>query len=330
MEHGIPFGEKARLGLKVLGARLLGRRLPLAVGWAVTDRCNRRCLYCDRRGGAAPRDLETGDLLAIVDDLARLGTRIVTFSGGEPLLRDDFGTLVDRAHGHGMVTKMSTNGALFVERSDELRRLRAVAFSLDGPEEVNDALRGDGTYAAVMAAAARAREMGLSLSFAAVLTRQNLDTVDPLLEIAASYGATATFQPAETFHDREAVHSLAPPVERYREVMAHLMKRKREGAPVGNSLAGLAHLARWPDPAPVTCAGGRISARIEADGAMYVCSRYPDGAKGIDCRAGGCAGAFASLTPVACERCWFANGVELSLVYGLSPAVVLEKARRFF
>jgi len=76
-------------------AKLLKRKKPLIVGWAITDQCNRKCDYCSiwRRPN---RDLSTSVILQIVDALAESGTLRISFTGGEPLLRQDMGEVMKR------------------------------------------------------------------------------------------------------------------------------------------------------------------------------------------------------------------------------------------
>src|SRR6476646_4234978 len=62
--------------------------LPLLIFFP-TGRCNSRCVSCDwwKRSGAD--DLTLAEIEAIADELPSLGTRVVVFSGGEPLLRPE-------------------------------------------------------------------------------------------------------------------------------------------------------------------------------------------------------------------------------------------------
>ena len=53
--------------------------------------CNLRCAHCGSAAGRPREDeLSSAEALQVVESLARLGTRVVTLSGGEPTLRDDW------------------------------------------------------------------------------------------------------------------------------------------------------------------------------------------------------------------------------------------------
>ena len=69
-------------------------------------------------------ELEPDDALKLLDDLAALGTRWLTLSGGEPLLRRDIGALIARALEKRLHVRLSTNGILVPKKLDELKGRR--------------------------------------------------------------------------------------------------------------------------------------------------------------------------------------------------------------
>jgi len=78
-------------------------------------RCNLSCTYCneyDDFSKPVPFDVMTERL----DQLAALGTTIVTFSGGEPLLHPDLDRLIAHVRSHGIMAAMITNGYLLTEK----------------------------------------------------------------------------------------------------------------------------------------------------------------------------------------------------------------------
>ncbi len=75
--------------------------LPLLIFYP-TSRCNSRCVSCDwwRHDGAD--DLTLKEIADVADGAAGLGTRIVAFSGGEPLLRPDVFRAAGAFRGQGI------------------------------------------------------------------------------------------------------------------------------------------------------------------------------------------------------------------------------------
>lgn len=81
--------------------RLTGHRAVLNATIVVTRRCSALCSYCSSPMQPA-RELETWEILALIDELARGGMARVGLTGGEPLLRDDIGHIVDHCADRGI------------------------------------------------------------------------------------------------------------------------------------------------------------------------------------------------------------------------------------
>ena len=90
---------------------LAGTDHPLLVHLVPIRRCNIDCGYCNEYDKvSAP--VETAQLFARIDKLATLGTAVVAFSGGEPMLHPDLDQLIRRIRAHGMIAGLITNGYL--------------------------------------------------------------------------------------------------------------------------------------------------------------------------------------------------------------------------
>jgi MoaA/NifB/PqqE/SkfB family radical SAM enzyme len=104
-------------------------------------RCNLSCTYCNEYDEVSkPVPIET--MKARIDDLARLGTTIVTISGGEPLLHPELDELIRHMRNRNIITGMITNGYLLTaERIQRLNRagLDHMQISIDNvmPDDVS-------------------------------------------------------------------------------------------------------------------------------------------------------------------------------------------------
>jgi len=104
-------------------------------------RCNLACAYCNEFDATSqPVSLET--MRQRIDQLARLGTAIVTISGGEPILHPNLDEIIRRIRSHGMIAGLITNGYLLtVERIERLNRagLDHMQISIDNvmPDDVS-------------------------------------------------------------------------------------------------------------------------------------------------------------------------------------------------
>jgi len=118
----------------------------------------------------------------------------VNIGGGEPTVRPDFWELLDYAVDHHVGVKFSTNGFRITrERAAELAATDYVdvQISLDGATaDVNDHVRGAGTYDAAMRAMANLQAAGMSgFKLSVVCTRHNIGQLDEFKAIADRYGA---------------------------------------------------------------------------------------------------------------------------------------------
>lgn len=88
---------------------------PLLVHVVPIRRCNIDCGYCNEYDKVSP-PVPTGEMLARIDKLAALGTSVIAFSGGEPMLHPDLDTLIARIRQHGRIAGLITNGYLLSAR----------------------------------------------------------------------------------------------------------------------------------------------------------------------------------------------------------------------
>jgi MoaA/NifB/PqqE/SkfB family radical SAM enzyme len=180
----------ARLGRHALR----GQRLRLLTV-EVTKRCNARCEFCDY--WREPRGPELDDYAPIV---RRFDPLVVTFSGGEPLVRRDFPEVVRRvrAADPDVYLSMVTNGAvLTVERARELREagIDQLSISLDYPDERHDEARGiPGLAARIRGLLGPLAGVGFdAVTVNTVLKEDNLDRIPSIIELARAHGVQVGF-----------------------------------------------------------------------------------------------------------------------------------------
>ncbi len=83
---------------------------PLRMDLAVTFRCTNNCVHCYAGGPHKTKELTAQQWQQVIDKLSQIGVFIVTFTGGEPTLRDELPALLLYAQNKGMVTGLITNG----------------------------------------------------------------------------------------------------------------------------------------------------------------------------------------------------------------------------
>lgn len=118
---------------------------------SVTERCSLRCLYCRADEGLCPKQVElnTQDLVRIVDACADLGINRVRLTGGEPLLRRDIVQIVSGIRANSKIRDISltTNAQMLAEYAAGLKQagLDRVNISLDSlkPDVFHQMTGGD-------------------------------------------------------------------------------------------------------------------------------------------------------------------------------------------
>ncbi len=83
---------------------------PLRMDMALTFRCQNNCIHCYAGGPHETPELTTQQWKEAVDRLSDIGVFILTFTGGEPTLRQDLPELLLYAQNKGLVTGLITNG----------------------------------------------------------------------------------------------------------------------------------------------------------------------------------------------------------------------------
>jgi mycofactocin radical SAM maturase len=250
-----------------------GLDAPICLTWELTYACNLACVHClSSSGRRDPRELTTAECKTVIDELERMQVFYVNIGGGEPTVRKDFWELVEYATAHHVGVKFSTNGS----RIDAARAawLRGndyvdVQISLDGATaEVNDAVRGAGSYETAMAAMEHLAGTGFKLSV--VVTRENASQLDAFKAIADHYGAQLRLTRLRpSGRGADVWDTLHPTAAQQRDVYDWLL-RHGESVLTGDSFF---HLAAYGQSLPGLnlCGAGRVVCLIDPIGDVYAC-----------------------------------------------------------
>lgn len=127
--------------LGVVAHALASTRHPVMAQIVPMRRCNLSCAYCNEYDDVS-KPVPIEEMLARIDHLARLGTSIITLSGGEPTLHPELDQIIARIRHHGRIAGMITNGYYLVpERIVRLNRagLDHLQISIDNvqPDDVS-------------------------------------------------------------------------------------------------------------------------------------------------------------------------------------------------
>jgi MoaA/NifB/PqqE/SkfB family radical SAM enzyme len=157
--------------------------VPLSVILQVTKRCNFDCSFCSETLQLPDPTLTQLDTIRA--NLAGVGR--VFLSGGEPLLRRDFGDIVDMYAGN-FILGIPTNATRGLQHAKAMvGKVAFVNVGLEGPRATTNRVRGD--YDQVMSGVRAFLDAGLPLSLSAVVYRSTLPALPFTYQIADVVGA---------------------------------------------------------------------------------------------------------------------------------------------
>lgn len=253
-----------------------GLNSPICLTWELTYACNLSCAHClSSSGKRDPRELSTAQCEAVIDELQAMQVFYVNIGGGEPTIRPDFWHLLEYSVAHQVGVKFSTNG--FQITPDRATWLAGtdyvdVQVSLDGATpEVNDALRGPGTYAAALRALDNLASAGFrDAKVSVVVTRENAHQLDDFKKIADDHGATLRLTRLRPSGRGADVWDELHPTAQQQEDLYRWLMAAGEGVLTGDSFF---HLAALGDPLPGLnlCGAGRVVCLIDPIGDVYAC-----------------------------------------------------------
>jgi len=170
------------------------RELPVLSEIALTYRCQNRCLFCyassPERGQV--REMSTAEVQRIIDrifDEAHCPT--ISFTGGEPTLRDDLPQLIAYAKDKGMRVNLITNG---LRCADEAYVASLAAAGLDsaqvsleaGSAELHDSIVGHpGAFAKTSRAVRLLRRAGIHTHTNTTICAANRDQLEEIVTYVA-------------------------------------------------------------------------------------------------------------------------------------------------
>lgn len=217
-----------------------------------TNYCNSDCEYCTHAINRIPREekysIPNEVIMKTIEDAAKLGVDAISISGGEPLLRHDITEIIKKTVECGIVPVLLTNGLLLDEKWQSLGSagLRYIIISVDSitPEiyekqrgaDFNKALKG-------IEAALKLREQfeGTEIHVSAVLTKDNQDDFFKLLDFMNERKIKVQISPYHKRDDDKEDYSIVE-YESICKLSEKLIKMKKDGWPIANSIGFIKHL----------------------------------------------------------------------------------------
>lgn len=281
------------------------RRRPVLVNFEVTMRCNARCGFCDYwKTPAATRENELKSFAAAAREFKPM---LVTFTGGEPLLRKDLEQLVAGVRGavrYTYVQLITHGGMLSVERAKSLWDAGVDQFniSLDYLDSRHDDARGiPGLAAKILTVVPEMKKAGIGgIKFNTVIKRDNLDQLMPIVEAAARMDVGVNFSLYTDSKNGNKDYLIEERhLEELTKVIAQLLAfKKRHRRSISSSEYYLEQIPRYSrGEMTELCESGMATIHIDPHGMVRRCPDFP---------ADGPWQEYKGYEPIACNDCYYA------------------------
>ncbi|MDD1727282.1 MAG: radical SAM domain-containing protein [Methanosaeta sp. NSM2] len=254
-------------------AALSRRPVPDQFSIAVMKACPNDCIHCSapsRQGQILESSLVKSALSQALD----MGSYLITFDGGEPMLRHDLPELVSSVDARAVAASFTSGYHLSAERARELKQagLYAVRISIDSPrEEEHDRIRGRaGAYGDALSGVKNALEAGLLVDLFMVTSPHNIDLLEEAFSLASDLGVHELSLYEIVAVGRWATHEseVLSDSDVLRLERFHKDKNRSEGPRV----TALPYLL---GPEMFGCFAGRRWIHVDGDGEALPCAYMP-------------------------------------------------------
>ena len=287
-----------------LKAKFFGSKKPLQTVLFISDKCNLTCKHCSVYQLKNPNIKSYNRIKEELEYSYNLGSRFIDFEGGEPTLWKDgdknLNSLIRLAKEIGFFsTTITTNAQMPFSGS----AADSVWVSLDGLGKYHDEIRGKGAFDRLVKNIAASNHPKLSVNM--VINALNYFSVEETIEFAKNNPHIRSI--SLNFHNPyPGTEYLFLDWEKRKEIIDLIIRKKKEGYPIMNSVSGLKLMKHnnfkkecW------------VSNFILSDG-----TRLPE-----------CAGKRAAI----CDRCGLSMAGEMKSIFDLKFDTILAgmKLRMF-
>ncbi len=336
--------NKISMGVSLLRSKITGYNFPFMVNWAITGRCNLRCIHCyGDYGESQTAELPLELVKETIDKLKKMGTKRFTIEGGEPLFRKDIAEILQYIYDNGMEYSLCSNGIYLSRYIDVVRETcDLLVMSLDGIESRHDKLRGKNTYQKTIEALELAHKHKIKTLLFTCLIDDNVQDIDTLVALTKKYNTRITFNIAVAkiengdLSERKTLNKLAD--NNYRLAIKKIQSYKKAGAPIYYSDQNYEQALNWPTfskekywdkeldnvskkekKTMIPCYAGKRFIYIECNGDVYPCYQMVGTMTVKNIEKDGIEEAFKFLNKESyCTRCYNLTLSELNLQANLN------------
>jgi len=169
----------------------LGKYVPETASFEITRECKCNCEHCVVSGGEG--DMDIGSIKRAIDEALDMGAFIITFTEGDPLLRDEIFELIKYVDKDRAIVNIFTPGTEITPQVAKrlkdagLHCLLVSIYSTD-PKKHDAVRRLDNAYEAATAAIKYGLDAGLLVTMTTHVSPGNIDELPAMYELASELG----------------------------------------------------------------------------------------------------------------------------------------------
>lgn len=294
---------------------------PFSASFAVSNKCNIHCSYCNFPSLHSP-DLDLQQIDLLFSRLKYLGVKRLGLLGGEPLFRKDILEIISLAKKQNFFVSLNTNLLLYEKFKNKLNLIDYFFTSIDGTPETHIKNRGKQSFEKIINAVRHIVNSDKKITAICVVNQQSMNDISYLIDLAKKERINIHFQPE--CYDTEYVTNKGPKDnsknDETRKIWRYLISQKRKGAPIASSLNYLEYISNWDDYSISAlydpnekCAAGRGYLFIDVEGNAFPCAYTKEKIKGINLLKENWSEAFDKNTP--CTKCIVGPMLEFNLLF---------------
>jgi len=167
----------------------------------LTERCNLRCRHCYQDGNR-PDEMSLSEIKSVIEEISDMlrdwtetyniaFTSSFNVTGGEPFLRQDIFTVLEELKTRGFDTYILSNGTLIsqdIAKALAELGVKGVQISIEGPEDIHDAIRGAGSFSSSLKGIRNLLDAGIELTLNTTLSGMNASYFMEVIDLASSLG----------------------------------------------------------------------------------------------------------------------------------------------
>lgn len=171
---------------------------PVSIEIEITHQCNLHCAYCYADSTSKYAAIDLDSWINILNLFHKKHARVLTITGGEPLLYNHLITLIDQVH-EKYIIEINTNGTYvdkhFINNIKKFN-VKAIQVSLDSPSrDIHDLIRGNGSWKAAFDAIKLLRNAYIPVRISMTLHKLNAGLVFKMNRLANFLGCELSITP---------------------------------------------------------------------------------------------------------------------------------------